>query len=473
MHGLGGHSRYEVEIMIKRHVILLFVVFVLLFSVAVKAALPALVLPFIAEAVEAIVVRSAGRQIVSTLGTAAANDSSFVAAVAAIRGTQIAQWLGFGVVAGAFPVNLDIPVSPTLAKERYLVQIGQSTDDSYKPAKVSPGYVITIYSNVSPWDTYKIFGKTRDEAVSNWMAIVKTDPRYVQDIMPTEWKPYSSKWGDDSQENWTFVYGNAQNPLSNSNYLKGVFRADAVEPRDGQRRILIQNGQFLPDISDPDWSESEARDFGKQSSFGFVSKNGSNDPIRVGFTATPAQVNVKADIQSLAPDGKPQIVSRAIQFSPGTGQAISTSSEVKVGQTLETAPSDWSSPDNNSGSSIEWPTDYARDATVSNVSKSVEKLNDDLTKKTEIQDPQLEDLDGLKKIVFFGDYFNKLLAFNFPPHVSTCPIIEFEAVVGGVDLHPKISAQCDFIKDSGYKETVGLAFGVVYLVLGFRIVMEA
>ena len=144
-------------------VVLLFLVFI----GAAKAVLPAFVIPFAAEVVEAIVVRSAGRQIVSTLGTAAANDTTFAAAVTALRGTQVAAWLGFGAVTAAFPGNVEAPESPVLAKEKYLVQVvpNASTED-FKPAKISAGYYVYVMKP-GTWEELRVYGKTKEEAVNN------------------------------------------------------------------------------------------------------------------------------------------------------------------------------------------------------------------------------------------------------------------------------------------------------------------
>jgi hypothetical protein len=102
-----------------------------------KAVLPALILP-VAEVVQALVIRSAGRQAIIELSTAAANDTTFAAAVTAVRGTQVAAWLGFGAVAAAYPVNTDVPVAPTLASEKYSVAVGPiGTTANYKPAYIS------------------------------------------------------------------------------------------------------------------------------------------------------------------------------------------------------------------------------------------------------------------------------------------------------------------------------------------------
>jgi hypothetical protein len=55
-----------------------------------------------------------------------------------------------------------------------------------------------------------------------------------------------------------------------------VYPADPVEPRDGQRRILLDGTKFKADIEDPDWSLKK-HDFALQSGFGFVTKGSLNE----------------------------------------------------------------------------------------------------------------------------------------------------------------------------------------------------
>lgn len=484
--GLGGYFGDAAEM---RKKLILFVVFLVITAGVAKAALPALALPFIAEAVEAIVVRSAGRQIVAQLGTAAANDTTFAAAVTAIRGTQVAQWLGFGAVAAAWAVNEDTPVAPVLAKQKYAVQVGPLPKDDYKPAKVSPGFEIRIwdYKNAK---AYYVYGKTREEAINNWMIKAKSDDRYSTPIgPPTSWNYTDSYWGakdwaNTTLDSWGFTYWSSTNPnpYDTGGSSETVYRSAPVEPRDGERRILFQSGRFIPDNTDPDWSEQEAIDFGQPAAFGFVGKGVNNEPLRVGITATPSEIHIKEDVQGLTPDGKPTVVSRDLQLAPGTGTAVSTSSATQAGQTLETQPANWSPPgtSGDSGtSSSSWPSDYARDATVLKGSQAAEKsaeslktISEELTKKADSADPEGPDMDQLKNLLTFKDVFKDLLQWQLPPHKSECPIIEFKAEIAFFDLSPRIDAHCKMI-DEQLRETMNTAFGVVYLVIAFFILMGA
>lgn len=427
------------------------------FAVAVKAGLPALVLPFMAEAVEAIVVRSAGRQIVSTLGTAAANDTTFAAAVTALRGTQVAAWLGFGAVTAAFPGNVEAPESPVLAKEKYLVQVVPSAStEEFKPAKISGGYYVYVMKP-GTWDELRVYGKTREEAVNNWIAKAKVNSDYVPSGgIPTSWKPYSSSWNDLSLDNWSIQVFTPGDP--NNGCCKGVYRSDLVEPRDGQRRVLIKNGQFFPDSEDPDWSANDIAEFGNPSSFGFVSKNGSNERIRVGITATDTKLKINEDVETLTPDNKPQIVSRELELTQA-GAAVGTSSGVKVGQTLETQPAEWtdSASSGQGGSASGWPDDYARQATLSSVDSGVAALNKSvvdtsefLKKKEEVDDPVIPDSGDILKQVSYFDSFKDLLSWRMPVIKSQCPVVEYQNVIDGFTFDVRIDSHCTLMTSEHY-----------------------
>jgi hypothetical protein len=427
------------------------------FAVAVKAALPALILPFMAEAVEAIVVRSAGRQIVSTLGTAAANDTTFAAAVTALRGTQVATWLGFGAVTAAFPGNVEAPESPALAKEKYLVQvIPSASTEEFKPAKISAGYYVYVMKP-GTWEELRVYGKTREEAVNNWIAKAKVNSDYVPSGgIPTSWKPYSAMWNDLSQDNWSIQVFTPDDPANGC--CKGVYRSDLVEPRDGQRRVLIKNGQFFPDSEDPDWSANDIAEFGKPASFGFVSKNANNERIRVGITATETKLKINEDVETLTPDNKPQIVSRELELTQA-GAAVGTSSGVKVGQTLETQPAQWNdgTASNQDGATSGWPDDYARQATLSSVdsgvvaiNKSVNDVGEFLKKKEELDDPAIPDSGDILKQVYYFDSFKDLLAWRMPSIKSQCPVVEYQSVLDGYVMDVRIDAHCTIMTPEHY-----------------------
>lgn len=468
----------------KKRVLFFVLVTILLTSIAAKAALPALVLPVIAEAVEALVIRSAGRQIVTSLSTAAANDTTFAAAVAAVRGTQVAAWLGFGAVTAAFPGNADAPVSPTLAKERYAVAVGPiGMTVDYKPTFISPGYKMD-----SPEYGKFVYGKTREEAAAAVMVALKASAEWVSTYgNPVSWRPYRSyagqtNWNEPGRSYWTIeIYTDGYyNDINQSGQQRYIYPAEPVEPRDGQRRILYNGKAFQADTEDPDWSSQDVADFGEQTAIGFVGKGANNDPLRVGLVSQGANIRVTEDVQGLSPDGKPQVVTRVLDISPGTGQATSTSSGTQVGTTLETKPADWSSSSpSGSTSSAGWPDDYARELTVKRVANAAEssadsltKLSDELTKKKDAADPEFTDTSSLKDKLIFKDVFKNVLSWKLPPHTSECPVIQWKAEIAGFDLSPRIDKHCDLI-DQNLRSTINTAFGVLYLAIAFFILMGA
>jgi len=459
---------------------------VLFFAGIAKAALPALVIPFAVEAVEAVIVRSAGRQIVAELGTAAANNASFTAAMTAIRGTQIAQWLGFGAVVAAYPVNTDIPVAPTLSPDKYAIQLGSvKANSDYKPQNVS---VRTTDASFELIDGRSTFGKTPQEVFDSWKTRCMKAPdcfaKYgaigapkIRDyggssaeveFSSDKYPSYIDTWSGKRQEGTWMQIGTTQ-----------------IEPRDGNRRIIWRNdGYFVPDENDPDWDAKALQDFYPQKQLIIQAKNKANEDLRIAINSADKQVQVWEDVETIAPDGKPQIVRRQIAINPLTGEAVSTETLTKPGLSLDTMPAPnpdgaTSSNPNGNNNTGGWPDDYARQQTLQSVdtgiaaqTKAVNDLKDSLTKKEDTEDPLIPDMEELRNFLTFKDVFKDLTNFSMPPHASICPIIEFEAVIDGFDLSPRIDAHCKLI-DEKMRETITTTFGIVYLLAAFFIVISA
>jgi hypothetical protein len=104
---------------------------------------------------------------------------------------------------------------------------------------------------------------------------------------------------------------------------------------------LLDGTKFKADIEDPDWSAEEAQDFALQSGFGFVTKGSSNEPCESAYQQMAQMYGYRKTMQTQAPDGRPQVVSRALDMA-GTGQATSTTAASQVGATSETLPANWS-----------------------------------------------------------------------------------------------------------------------------------
>lgn len=468
--------------MMKRY----FFLMVCLLSVAIisHAALPALVLPVVAEAVEALVIRSAGRQIVTSLSTAAANDTTFAAAVAAVRGTQVAAWLGFGAVTAAFPGDSDAPVSPTLAKEKYSVAVGPiGTTADYKPKFISPGYKMD-----SPEYGKFVYGTTREEAMAALMVALRGNAEWVSMYgNPVSWRPYkagdgSTTWNDPARPYWTVEIhtDGYYNDLNQTGHQRYIYPAEPVEPRDGQRRILYNGKTFEADQDDPDWGRQDAADFGYQRAIGFVGKGSNNEPLRVGLTAQDANIRITEDVQGLTPDGKPQVISRVLDIAPGTGQATATSAGTQVGTTLETQPADWSggatSGTSNSGG---WPDDYARQVTLTSVdvgvgkiAKSSEEIKDILSKKEELPDPAMPDASELNKQITYAEQFKDLLSWKMPAVTSECPVVEYQNVISGYTFDIRIDAHCQLMT-ADHKKMLDAIMIAVWAIMAMWIVLEA
>lgn len=461
----------------------------LMSAIVAKAALPALIIP-VAEAVQALVIRSAGRQAIIELSTAAANDTTFAAAVTAVRGTQVAAWLGFGAVAAAYPVNTDIPVAPTLATEKYSVAVGP-IGTNYKPAYISPGYKLEYPRGFeSSSESWKVYGKTREDAIAAFIEKAKLSSDFKARYgTPTGWAIYPQHlpqyWADMNKLDWSIqIYtdkdGYRQCPGNDCGKPWDVYPADPVEPRDGQRRILLDGTKFKADIEDPDWSSEEARDFALQSGFGFVTKGSSNEPVRVGISTDGANIRIQEDVQTQSPDGKPQVVSRALDIAPGTGQATSTTAASQVGATLETLPANWSPSTSGQGTNGSgWPDDYARQATLASVDTGIgrvatatDAIKDVLTKKEEIEDPLLPDMAEVNKEVTYFDQFKDLLAWRLPSVQPECPTLEYQNVISGYTFDIVIDAHCTLMT-ADHQRMIDAIMIAVWSIMALWIILEA
>lgn len=442
----------------KKRLIIVLLVVLSFAAVSAKAFVPPPLLPVIAEAIQAIVIRGAGRQAIAELSTAAANDATFAAAVTAVRGSQFAAWLGFGAVAAAYPVNLDTPVAPTLAKDQYAVAVGPiGQTNNYKPEFMSPGFEIQFNRAGENW---KVYGKTREDAIAAYFKKASESSVFLGYYgRPLSWKVYNDTtpgvWEDMTRVYWDISVFTDKDGYRNENkWSSGVYvtigHANAVEPRDGQRRILFDGKQFYADPEDPDWSLEEAKDFAKQTSFGFVAKGKANEPLRVGITADGTKIRLQEDVQVKTIDGKDQVVSRSLDIAPGTGQAIASATATQVGVTLETAPAEWIAGDtgtDNTGSG--WPDDYARQPTLSSVdvgvgkiSKTADEIKDILSKEKEVSDPLMPEMSDVVSQVTYFEQFKNLLAWRIPNVKAECPVLDYDQEISEFTFEVVIDSHC-------------------------------
>lgn len=469
--GLGGHSRNAFKM--KKIAIGIVILFVCGF--AAHAALPLLAVPIVEAAVTRIAITQAGKQIIKSIGTAAANNAEFAALVNTLRGTQVAAWLGLGAVTAAWPIgDDDYPVADQLGEFKYMVQVGPLSGDSYRAQFKSPGYRIN-YTNYYPYQSLDYYGSTREKAINKFLLnIAKDSEQFVKSYGHPSGNWYVADyqvegWNDTRQMYWTFTF-KSDGKLGEYSY--DVIPADPVESLDGTRRIIYDsyNG-FRADPDDPDWDKQSVADFAQRSGVSFRAKNDANQPLRVAVLKGDSVVTITEDIEQTDP--KPAVLRNSISINPLSGSAVSSEGKTVSDADLVSYPlPDTSSSNGNSGNSSGWPSDYARDPTVQKVVDGQEKLFKELSDAKEVEIPEGPDSQSLKDTMLFKGVFDRVLGFELPPHRSECPVIEFSPTLSGSQIDIVIDGHCQLLQQ-GVADTLNIAFGIFYLVCGFIILMKA
>lgn len=429
------------------------VVGVLLVLVGVGAAhaiLPAFVIP-IAEVIGGVAVRSAGRQLVANLSVSSTASGSFAAAMAALRGSQVAQWIGIGVPAAVFAVNKDIPEAPQLGTDMYAIRVAARSETDYTPAPVRTRTTDAAFELI---DGRSTFGATPAEVFANWRQrctnapdcaakygaigdpVIKdygwmTSVEFSTTNYPKRW----DSWANRYEEGTNFDIGTTE-----------------IEPRDGTRRVRYSDGAIKPDETDPDWDKKSLQEFADNKQVVFTGTNDKGEASRVVLNAADKNLSVYTDVETSI-NGKPAVVRNSIAINPLTGEAVNTEGLTRPGVGLESvalpADSALSGTDSPVGA---WPDDYARQQTLSSVdigvgrvANSTEAIKDLLEKKDDVADPDMPDQGDIQAQLSYFDQFKELLSWRMPNVAVTCPKLEYQNVISGYTFDIRVDAHCNLM----------------------------
>lgn len=468
---------------------LFLVLFSLVFSYQVIAALPALaVLPEVLSFASGLVVRQVAKQTIVTVGVAA-NDAAWATAGGGGWIAGLAAFIGLGTFvsnAGTeqyiVPVNssVSLPVGGNWPQDGSILMPTTANGVRLnglvfagKICCVSGGSIdISLNANVLNFEDYLV--KARASVDAALASNVGTFPQYVDSIQSNAGR-VSSVSAPNGSGAYVQVYipqlcASAQNGLgavcSNSS-TKWLL----VEPKDGVRRFKIQQGGLVADITDPDWSDREKSIFANPTVIVFRGSDSTGQPVRIDVSAPNNIVQVNAVSQngstvkfrqmSFAADGTPGTVAEAVvpnatvdtfyDQNPSYSPTTSTSAQPVT---------------------VQFPSDYARQGEAAQaatqvsaqLSPKLDQIHTDLTTQSTLDDPVAPTW-----VDPWGDSFTSFLGWRLPAHSSECPKPSFVWPWTGETM--AFTTQCDLA--TSYMGVISSVMAAVWLVLGLRIVLKA
>lgn len=411
----------------------------------VHAALPLLAFAEVAAAVvESFVVRSVGRQVVVTVGTAA-NDATW--AQTFLSWAQVARVVGSLVFTEQDGRKIEVQVSPTatadLTKGPLGLVWGPSGNSVYVPASLTLDGV----------------GKAAPAG-----SFVGEDPAALMAAAIAWFNATADKRGPFSvvdtniQADLYEVYLQDANGYGSSIWLAGQNK----ETSDGIRRLLGKPGAWNPDSTDPDWTAEEKTRFtGVQALRLRGQENDQLDVYPVGSAAGAVryqQATAPGEIRELA-----TMLNNA--YVPvATSTATFPGSLAAVGESASAGTSE-----------VVFPDDYARVGEAASAASAVVAAVDALKTAPEVPEPELaqttaEDLQG----AFLGDENNPLvglLGWSVPAHVAVCPTADINISWSLISYSGRFENHCDIAED--FRTEAALIFDALWALLAFFIVLGA
>jgi hypothetical protein len=239
------------------------------------------------------------------------------------------------------------------------------------------------------------------------------------------------------------------------------------EPADGVKRFVRTNEGFKPDPADPDWTAEERVQYGAAQSVQFKAADKS---VVVNVAATGSSTEIKAAAQRAN-----DVVLRTVKLTSEAVPESVTETAVKDANADQVIAS--STSNNGDPGTIVFPTDYARQgeaaAAANPLGVKLDTLHADLTQKVDgPADPTLPPTSDFED-GFFKGTFSKLLAWNLPPHTSTCPTTTMNLDFFGRPLTLKMDEQCQLLNDPAVATVAAVSFDVSWLIAALFIVLWA
>lgn len=476
----------------KRLVVLVVALFV---AVSAFAVLPAalIVVEEAAVALGGVVLRQVGKEAVVTLGTAA-NDATWATAAtvggsSSSIGANLIAFLGLGAL------------SSSTADEKYQVPLKANVS---MPKPPLTGMGTGVQSPLSPLVRFGPFTTSADSFAGPGGALVyfKADTAMTGDQIVSAfaaWKESCVTAGpcasfsyrnfrlrvrEDLYSNvtyggTTYLFNQAevvyeQKHTSNPTFSDGFVSntklvPKLVEPPDGTKRFAFANDKWAPDTSDPDWTPAELAS-PAASRIAIRGHNSLGQDVRVDVSldaAKQVQINALTQIESDKVMHRSVTLNTSLQPSQAS-QTVTNSANVS--SFYETYPE--ANPSTGTQSvTVQFPDDYARQPTLQSIDASSTAIKNALTQTVAAPTPA-DNTSDLNQALGWGDTFTSIVAWRFPAHASTCPVLDYAQVIGGTDLHVRMDKHCELIEDH-LREPLAAVMAIVWLLAGFFIVMEA
>lgn len=476
----------------KRAAVLVLAFFVVASAFAVLPA-ALIVVEEAAVALGGVVLRQVGKEAVVTLGTAA-NDATWATAAtvggsSSSIGANVIAFLGLGALSSStadekyqvpLKANVSMPKPP-------LTGMGSGVQSPLSPLVRFGPFTTSLdryVSNAGPFVYFTTTGRmTGSELVAAYAAwknsCVTNGPCAGYQYRNFQLVVRSDLYADVTYGGTTYAFNKAEimfeakhpssTGFSTGNVSETKFVPVLVEPPDGIKRFSFSNDKWAPDSNDPDWTASELTST-PASRVAIRGTNAAGQAVRVDVSLDAAkQVQINALTQA-EPD---KVIHRSITLNTSLqpSQASQTvTSGANVNTFYETFPE--ANPSTGSQSvAVQFPDDYARQPTLQNIDASSTAIKNALTQTVAAPTPA-DNTSDLNQALGWGDTFTSIVAWRFPAHASTCPVLEYAQVIGGTDLHVRMDKHCELIEDH-LREPLAAVMAIVWLLAGFFIVMEA
>lgn len=447
----------------------------------VHAGLPLVAVAVGMEMGSSLVLRNiANRVAVQSVGIAA-NDASWAAAAQTMTGA-IRLFLGLGVgynTTAGDPTQYDIQVSDQLPPKAQ----GQTR---YGVTDWATPQVITMPMQVT---------KTQESIPITLAKGGYDDPQYFVAALAEVWDLYAlpqymfasgssigNMWGDDPICANEYVPGHSIKiflPYDQKHTI--CIKSSISEGNDDRYRLIAdsQNIGWIADRTDPDWAPYELNAMSGPVNLQFRGPNESGAQSAVIMYKIDNALYIRS-LNETVVNEVPGLMDRILQVNKITTAAQAVQETFVGGKTIENYapalntpigsqlginPADGSG--TGTASPINFPDDYARQATLQAEVTNTGKISDAFTTQaTNVTDPTTPTGSDFENAFFKGTFTN-LLGWSAPAHTSACPSSSFDAFGRSFT----VDAHCQLVNDNftGVRQ----AMAVVYALLALFVVLRA
>jgi len=414
-----------------------------------RAAVPVLAIAWAVDFGAALVLRSAGRVAIQSIGVAA-NDASWLTAGSTV-GVNAASILAF-IGLGAYSSDAGV--------EQYAVQVKPGSEMPKSPNSPTGSY--GGYSNPLNVEDPNIFYTGLDKVCavddSNGIYRKSTDTgSYPIDEFEARCNAFISQYRSDV----TFSYeerldqGNPVLTLVDGWYVKHAqfylyyqgneslndagstvcigtttrcVTQSFREAKDGVKRVILNEGGtgFKADPKDGDWEGDAAKGF-NSTSITLYGKNANQQDTRVDINRNGQQTQIAATTQVSAS----QVLQRSMVVT--ADGKIDTVYQAVADGLIDTVPAPGGGTSTGGNQNIQFPSDYARQGEAGQAADKVATAIENLGKASaSLDDPMLPEWADP-----WGDAFNGLRGWSMPNHSSQCPVGSFnwDGKIYTIDSH--------------------------------------